>query len=220
MSKTLPAVIATVDDLPEEAPWERLPGESTAAYRMFVHYREMDATVRSITRLAKEHGRSPGGHIRTWASDYFWTARVGRWDEYLDAQARDAQVRAVRDAASIRAQVALGIFEKLYDRMFGKEAVVDEATGAVLESAVTPLDPEKLDAKDIAALAGIAGKLLVSSAEHTGEKPLDEQRVNVTLAFDLDGKREPAVIDGHATVVKTSDLAHGRELPRGEPEAA
>ena len=216
MRRLLPQVITSVDDLPEQA-WERLPGESTAAYRMFVHYREMDATVRSITRLAKEHGRSPGGHIRTWAADYFWTARVARWDEYLDAQARDAQIAAVRDGASVRAHLALGLFEKLYDRVLGKEPVVDTETGEVLEPGVRAIDPERLDAKDIAALAGVAGKLLTNAEEHSGVKPLDEQRVNVTLAFDLDGARSAVVASSEETTPLSSPP---RELPPGEPEAA
>lgn len=211
----LPAVITSVDDLPEEAPWERLPGESTGAYRHFVLYREMAPTVRSIPRVAQEVGKSPGGQLRTWASRFFWTARVAKWDDYLDAQARDAQIAAVRDGASVRAHLALGIFEKLYDRVVGKEPVVDEATGELLERGVVAIDPERLDAKDIAALGGIAGKLLTNAEEHSGVRPLDEQRVNVTLAFDLDGARP----DGPA-VVTTPESPQPRELPPGEPEAA
>jgi len=218
MSRLLPQVVSSVDDLPENA-WERLPGETTAAYRWFVRYREMDSTVRSITRLAKEHGRSPGGHIRTWAADFFWTARVAKWDDYLEQQARDAQIAAVREGASVRAQLALGIFEKLYDRVVGKEAVVDEATGEVLERGVHAIDPAMLDAKDIAALGGIAGKLLSAAEEHAGERPLDEQRVNVTLSFDLDSARRPG--DDPAPPAPVIPLAPPhRELPPGEPDAA
>ena len=215
MSKSLSSIINSVDDLPEEA-WERLPGETTAAYRWFVHYREMDPTVRSIARLAREHGRSPQGHIRVWAADHFWTARVEKWDEYLDTQARDAQISAVREGASLRAQLALGIFEKLYDRVVGKEMVVDENTGEVLEGGVAAIDPQMLDAKDIAALGGIAGKLLQSAEERAGVRPLDEQTVNVKLSFELDGpSTPPATIEGRA-VLKVPDP----ELPPGEPAAA
>jgi hypothetical protein len=217
MSRRLAQVITSVDDLPEEAPWERLPGESTSAYQWFNRYREMDSTVRSISRLAKEHGRSPGGYIRTQSQTYFWLARVAKWDEHLVQLGMNAQIAAVEQAHSIRAQVALKIFEGMYDRMYGKEPVVDDETGELLEQGVTALDPGRFDAKDLAALGALAGKFLVTSAEHIGLKPLDEQRVNVTLAFDLDGPRGHAVVDGHATVAKTEPTL---ELPRGEPETA
>jgi hypothetical protein len=216
MSKALvPATIASVDELPEAA-WERLPGETTAAYRFFILYREMDATVRSLRRLGEEHDRSPGGQLKTWAARYFWKARADRWDEYLEQQARDAQIHAVREAAGTRAQVALKGLELIYDRIVGREAEVNEETGEVVRDGVRALNPEMLDAKDLAALGGLFHKLQISAEEHAGEKPLDEQRVRVELAFDLDGPAPQPII----VRAQPSEEAHPRELPPGEPAAA
>lgn len=211
----MPALVDSVDDLPAESPWERLPGETTAAYRWFILYREMDATVRSLRRLGEENGRSPGGQLKTWAARYFWKARADRWDEYLERQGREAQVAAVRAAAGTRAQVALHGFELIYDRLVGRDRIVDEVTGEVLQDEVRPIDVNLLDAKDLAALGGLFHKLQISAEEHAGEKPLDEQRVKVELSFDLNRPEAPVSV-----VSSSGELAHPRELPPGEPDAA
>lgn len=77
------------------APWERQPGETDAAWRAFVVYRDLgpDRTLLEAyrQRYCKETATNPAGHVTAWASAHRWVNRARSYDAYIERQARAEQ---------------------------------------------------------------------------------------------------------------------------------
>src|SRR4051812_28654053 len=86
-----------------EPAFERQPGESDRAFGAFRAFRDL-GSARSVSKAYRQQtgnepatGQAPG-HWNEWSRRFRWHERATRWDCYVDAEARAAQVQAVRDA--------------------------------------------------------------------------------------------------------------------------
>lgn len=201
----LPPAHRAPDQLPEQA-WMRLPHETSLAYWHFAKYREMPQPVRSIRRLAEELERKPD-HMFKWSQQWAWAERVKAWDDYCDEQSRLEQVEEVRRIGVLRVQGAVAAGELFLDRVRGND-----------EKGIKAIDANLLDAKDLAAVGNVFGKLASQAEEAAGVKPPDEMNVTIKLA---PGILEPSVAgEGHRVVEGTARRAVDarRELPHGEDD--
>ena len=196
---------APVEHLPATEPWLRLPRETSLAYQHFVKYREMDPIVRSCRRLAEEVGRKSPEQLFTWSRQWRWVERVRAWDDYCEEQGRIAQIEKIKAAGEIRADVVLQGLRALHDRLVGRTDVNVE-TGEIMVQ-VRPINPESLDAKDISALGNMLDKMQRSAEEAAGVRTQEPTKVDVRLAFDLEGGGPV----GHRVV----EAAHRKELGQG-----
>lgn len=189
--------------LPAQDPWKRLPGETALAYAWFVKYREMADPARkigrSIIRLASDHGRKPES-LYEWSRRWRWQDRVVAWDEYADEESRQAQLAAMRKAGETRALVVLHGLEAIYARLAGRDGIIDAETGEIVRDKVQALDPNRLDAKDLAALGQMLGKMEAMAEEALGITKGEDKPLNIRLSFDL----APVEI-GSATRIITAD---------------
>ncbi len=86
--------------------WDCQPEEGPKPWAAFCVYRDMDPATRSLSRVAKELGKSTA-LIGRWSSRWRWVGRVRAWDSEIDRQRRAGQLKAVEDMA--RRQTAMGI---------------------------------------------------------------------------------------------------------------
>ena len=77
-------------------PWERMSGESGAAYAAFLAYRDMGAT-RTYVATARSLRRHES-LLRRWATRHRWRERAWRWDVQQERQ-DEAVVRQQREGA-------------------------------------------------------------------------------------------------------------------------
>lgn len=104
-------------DIPS-APWERLPNEGTRAYEAFCAYRNLDASERSLRKVAAMLGKSET-LIGRWSSTHGWVNRVAAWDVEqdrlwrIDLAARRRKIidRQLRTAATATQKVAEGLLK-------------------------------------------------------------------------------------------------------------
>jgi hypothetical protein len=198
------------------APWERQQGESGKAYLHFVKYREMDPTYRSLRRLATELGRG-SDQLFTWSVRWGWRDRVTQWDDYCENLARDAQVARLKHAGEARVDAIVAGLDMIVARFNGRDAIINKETGKIVQEQVKPIDPNRLGAKDIAALGNVLAKMQGMAEEAAGLKKGadDSKTVNIRLSFDQ-APIEMGV--GHGII-----QAAGRRLeppsPAGELEA-
>ena len=117
-------------------PWDRMSGESAAAYSAFLMYRDCESP-RSLTKAAQEMGRH-SSLLKRWSSRYRWRERVLAWDvsqareaeEALRRQREESLQRQVRDAQQLQ-RLGMARLSGLITR--------DPETGEVrLDPSVTP----------------------------------------------------------------------------------
>lgn len=113
-----PAVISDPDPTPtsvQHFPWDRLPGEPSAAFEAFRRYRDMPSARRTIKGLndrfvaerdrAEEQGKfhnvpaTSEVTLRKWQREYHWDTRAAQWDDEIDRAWQTEQLTAVRDAS-------------------------------------------------------------------------------------------------------------------------
>lgn len=200
-------------------PWERQTGETAKAYQHFVKYREMDPIHRSLRRLAAELDRGPE-QLFTWSKKWGWSARVTAWDEHCDEQSRTAQLARLRHAGEVRVDVVLAGLGILRDRLVGRDGVIDKETGEIVSEAVKPIDPSRLDAKDLAALGGVLTKMQVMAEEAAGLKSTDETKpIDIRLSFaqaPMQIGAEHGIIQAGAKEIEAAPI--DRSLVAGEDD--
>lgn len=81
--------------LPDIDPWERQPSETSEAFAAWIVFRDMEGK-RSRERVAVESQVSTA-LINRWSQDWHWTDRLRRWENHLDAVARQATIQAIVD---------------------------------------------------------------------------------------------------------------------------
>jgi hypothetical protein len=155
------------------APWERQPGESAHRYNAFCEYRKMPRLDRSLRGLAALLGRRDHGTLGKWSAEGGWQARVEAWDMHMDALEREAQEQRIREIGTLRAEFAIDALTSVMTRLRGDE-----------EKRIAPLDLNKLDAKDIAALANVADKI-GAAFDRTKADDAANRDVNVRVSFDM-----------------------------------
>jgi hypothetical protein len=101
-------------------PWEHQPGESPRAFAAFCAYRNL-GPLRSLRAAAEAfYGRLSASVVRqmqTWSGTFNWVERSDAWDLHLDAEARQAKVKAQREMAERHAQEARGLQAKALERL-------------------------------------------------------------------------------------------------------
>jgi len=97
-------------ELDDRKPWDRMDGESPAKFALFVLYRDMHPSLRSVREVAKiDPGNRAVATIRDYQKDWKWTQRIDAYDAHADAlrQARSENVRATHDLAHIAQSEAM-----------------------------------------------------------------------------------------------------------------
>lgn len=74
----------------ERKPWERLPDESSPAYKAFTHYRDSDPSSRSLLRTYRETSKNKGasrasGRYQTWSRLHKWIERTALYEGHLES---------------------------------------------------------------------------------------------------------------------------------------
>lgn len=177
-------------------PWERIEGESAKAYAAFCQYRNMPTLERSIRGLAEHLHRNPS-QLGQWSSGHGWVARAEAYDEHIEQVALKAQDARVAEMAVLRADFAIDTMTMVLKRIRGDE-----------EGKIAPLDVGKLNARDIAALAGAAEKVGASFDRVKAEKASDDRTVNLKLSFDM--------TPNHGAVNNVIDVQPHAELTTGD----
>ncbi len=83
--------------------WERLPGESLAAFKSFVVYRDMEKRSQAAVVTVTGKNRSV---INEFSRRWNWVARVDAWEAHLDREAAQELARARRDQVRRMAKLA------------------------------------------------------------------------------------------------------------------
>lgn len=98
--------------------WERLPEETPKAYYHFTIYRDMGPN-RSLTKVCQQETRAPGykGQLEKWSKLYSWVNRAQAWDMYLDQEARDTRINAVREMAERHTTAAMTMMTRALQRL-------------------------------------------------------------------------------------------------------
>lgn len=90
-------------------------GESDKAFQAFTTYLEMGED-RSIRAVARSLGKSKTLMDR-WSGQWRWVERVGAWQGHQAAEARRAELKAVREMRQRHAQEAVLMQRKALDRL-------------------------------------------------------------------------------------------------------
>lgn len=143
---TLVEGYATVSDFRMPEPWERQRDEPPKALQAFRTYRDLGSR-RTHTKVA-EACKVSESMVHRWASVWNWTERVRAWDDEQDRVAREATLADIADMHRRHAQLAVALLNKAAFKLIG-----DDAQG------ITPLDPNKLTARDIAVIMEAGVKL-------------------------------------------------------------
>ncbi len=154
------------DDETPLDPWDRQPGEPSKSFAVFVVYRDMGAR-RSLRAACKsfyggEYAANKLRNAQEWSRHWDWVKRVAAWDNFLDREARISQIEAVREMNRRYANTARAMLSK-----------------ALL--GIKHLDPDELEATDIARLAELANKIerlcFGEATEHTKSDVKTENNV-------------------------------------------
>jgi hypothetical protein len=138
-------------DQPTPELWEQQPGESAKHYHFFATYRDLGAANRNIVETARILGKSTAWMMNL-SSKHRWTARARAWDFHLDDIARDKSEEARREMVDRHATISRRILTTVAQRIQG-------TPGGPGQKAVAPLDPNTLDAADLARLLQVAATL-------------------------------------------------------------
>jgi len=118
--------VATPDTI---EPVERLPTEPPKAFHAFTLYRDMPAHARSLAKVTgllrgsegsvggASRGRRASGRVHQWSMEHRWVERAAAWDRAKDAEARTAQLKAVREANERHSLAARAGFNLLIKRL-------------------------------------------------------------------------------------------------------
>jgi uncharacterized protein YjcR len=176
-------------------PWEKQPGESFKAFTAFALYRDL-STTRSLAKVAESLGKSVG-LIERWSRRDDWQRRVERYELYRDRLRREENETAQEQANRLHQAAGALMVTAGLNRLRGAPARGDAGP-------VAALDPNQLDAGDVARLIGEGSRL---------------QRLSLGMATDL--VRGIMAVPG-TDVVRISRLlveAAVLELEKDEPSA-
>lgn len=95
------------DDNDTSQPWERQPGEGSAAWAAFLVYRNAGPG-RSLTKTCTALGRARNT-IAEHSARWKWNARAIAFDQWMDREATAAAVDVRREARARQARAALAL---------------------------------------------------------------------------------------------------------------
>jgi hypothetical protein len=150
---TLPDIVV---EKPELVPavkdgdvWERLKGETQAAYANFCVYRDQTRGRHSLLRAADDRGKSVET-MKDQSVKYRWQERVDAYEDYLER--RDREIRESERDAINRQGVQLG-------RGFMAMSAARTAGGTYRGRQVRAMDPNQMSPADVARSAEIGWKM-------------------------------------------------------------
>lgn len=162
------------------APWERQKGEPPKAAEAFRIYRDLGPR-RSLTKVRETLGVS-STMVERWSRKHRWVSRAEAWDDEQDRIGREATLAEVEAMHKRHANLAVSMLNKVAARLIGDpESPLP----------VKPLDPNKLNARDLGYLADVAVKLERTArgeiesrvaVETSGQVSLDESSKAMLLA--------------------------------------
>jgi hypothetical protein len=159
---------------PEGDPWERIEGETSAAYTKFVVYRDQTRGRHSLAKAAKELGLSLAT-LKELSMQHRWVERSELYDDYLerrDRNEREQQRDIVNRQGYKMAQAGLA-------------AAITRFTGGKFgDIDVEGIDPNTMDIGDLAKVADVFWKM----ARLATGQPTDAIRGLVTVTTE-DHKR-------------------------------
>lgn len=87
----------------EGRPWDRQKGESEAAYRAFLAYRDLGPGRTREAAYATTYGhgggtkKAPAGQFTKWCDEHRWVDRCRHWDNHLQAERDRAAAERARE---------------------------------------------------------------------------------------------------------------------------
>jgi hypothetical protein len=173
-----PAALSRVEDAlddPNINPWERLPGETAAAYAAFEAYRDMGPG-RSVPKVI-DMGHS--GTSAAWCSKNLWVERCRRWDQHLSRIREQTYINGIEEMAYRHAETAKETLEALM-------APVNELNRRVKE------DPDRTRAELDGASIGKIMELAQASARSL-QSVMNAERISRGLPTEISKKDEEHV---------------------------
>jgi hypothetical protein len=135
---------------------ERLPGESSQAWRAFTIYRDLLADRTLVGAWRRLNNRQDGdapGRWDIWSRTFRWKERAVAYDMYLDGQVREVREKRLVDLAIRRADYEFKVQDYL-------EEVVEWIRAALEKHNAAPItDIERVEGKEIT--VGASGELKV-----------------------------------------------------------
>jgi hypothetical protein len=132
--------------LPFES-WERLSGESAAAYAAFCAYRDFGAE-RNIRRAVEAREQEAGKREkryrmwRSWSAAFRWRERAADYDGYLD-KLKQAELRKAIEAQGERRRVITGKMLTVVEKKLDLMDPADLTQGTVAEWVETAIKAER-----------------------------------------------------------------------------
>jgi len=91
-----------------EYPWDRQPEEPDRSWVAFVRYRGMGPGSRALARVRKQIGQKDRA-LEVMSARWDWVARCSAYDIWVDKQAQQAEVAAVKDMRKRHIQMAMSL---------------------------------------------------------------------------------------------------------------
>jgi hypothetical protein len=157
MDKTIEEARAAA--LPFES-WERLAGESGAAYAAFCAFRDYGPE-RSIRRAAEANETDKGkrgkryGMWRNWSTQFRWRERAADYDNYTD-KLKQAELRKTIEAQGEKHRAITGKMLMVVEKKLDLMDPADLAQGTVTEWVQTAIRAEREAAGLVTANSGKA----------------------------------------------------------------
>jgi hypothetical protein len=98
------------------SPWEQQPSESLDAFEKFNIYRDLLASERSYTIVARQVGMTPNS-VRTLGIANRWTERACAWDIHINRARQSATEVYQVEMAARHAQIASNMLVKVAERL-------------------------------------------------------------------------------------------------------
>lgn len=202
--------------------WERQQGESSRAFRAFMHYRDLGPDRRSlnaayaVARETQEELRAPGTWYE-WSAGFRWVERAAAWDAYLDGERLRARARRARQLEERRAEFEFENQDRLERRVQKMEAVLDKADSAPIT------DVWRDEVREAQDGTVTKWKTRIKGMSYSGYARLVKE-TNATAKQAITGVRDAEAGGGEASGGGATPAASGGEFvwvkPDPEPESA
>jgi len=183
--------------------WERQKTDTDKSYSAFCVYRDMGRD-RSIRGVGRELGKSKA-LIDRWSSKHDWVNRVNAYDDYLEAQQRNAYETSVTDAKAKHVAGMVKRVSKLYEqwdtayehsKLLAVKRTI-ERDGKTIEITALDTDDQHRFAKWLADIDSLARRQYEMPDRYTHQKQ----------DVEIKDWRSEAVQDIRAGTISYSDLA-------------
>lgn len=188
--------------------WERLPDESSLAYRAFIVYRDqgMSRSIEKIQDLIVDISGKPRykttRNFYAWSSKYEWVKRARAWDDHLD----ELRIKEAEKSITQERTKAREIHRSLAKAM--QKVLLEKLIPDKNDPSKT-MDPKLLNVRDIPQFVKVATELDRMSLD------MPTAMVSVTGSKSDHNYSEPGWIDDFARLAKEFGL-----LPDGEATSA